>query len=337
MASSQDRSAIVPKEVSPELFEPLVTVVATLGVLGATSGDIVVAGSQRSLRAGLVALVATIKRAMSHPHGEATTLRRALATAGDAWATVATVTRKWREAVAVVATAWATVEGDAVALREACGLVATTVATTGVTMGHLLAAVDQEGRAKQELLVATRELPLAAELASGTSEVATHRARVVQASEGLQAATEATEKTAVAMVETAEVKERGQRAAMAQGALGRLVAACHGATSFYRHLQHLLEDIEATVATVRGSPEAPEVAQEGLGVPKDLMAAVATAETLWNTSALLAKGHLLEPLRMTRGLLVTLGVPNATVATTVAQRCHDATAAIPGLLARGQQ
>ncbi|XP_069738093.1 antifreeze protein Maxi-like [Phaenicophaeus curvirostris] len=328
---------MAPWQVSPELFEPLVTVVATLGVLAATPGDVPVAGPARSLRAGLVALVATVKRAMSHPRGEATNLRGALATTGDAGATAATIARKWREAVTAVAAAWAAAEGAAVALRDACGAVAAAVATGGVTVGHLVTAVAQEGRARQELLVATRQLPLAAELASGTSEVATHRTRVAEASAGLRAATEATEKTAVAVVETAEAKERGQRAAVAQGPLGRLVAACHEATGFYCHLQHLLEDIEATVATGRGGPEAPEVAGEGPGVPRDLMAAVAAAEKLWDTSALLAKGHLLETLRMVRGLLVTLGTPDATAATTVAQRCRDATAALPGLLARGHQ
>ncbi|GAB0201560.1 hypothetical protein GRJ2_002621600 [Grus japonensis] len=364
--------ATTPPEVSPELLQPLVAVVAILGELGATPGDVPLARPPGSLRAGLLALVAKISRAMGHRHREATRLRHALATTrattgttpeptvvppvdpavpkatvGDAWATVATIAREWREAVALVEATWTTVAGDAACLRDTCGTAATTGATTGVTTGHLAAAMAEEAKAYQELLVAARALPVASELATAVSEVAAHRTRVAEAGAGLQAASEATEKTAVAMVETAVARERGQRAAVAHEPLGRLVAACQGATSFYCHLRHRLEGIEATVAAIaaqhggpeggRGGPEAPGVAQEGPGVPEDLMAAVAVAETLWEASGRLAQGHLLGTLREARGLLVTLGVPNATTAATVAQRCRDATAALSGLLPRGPQ
>lgn len=377
-------------QVSPELLEPLVTVVAILGELGATPGDVPLAEPPGSLRAGLVALIAKISRAMGHRHGEATRLRCALATAGaarattgattvatpepaavppgdpavprataeDPWATVATITRKWREAVASVEVTWARLAGDAVRLRDTCGTAATAGATAGVTMGDLAAAVAQQHEASQELLAASRALPVTLEVATIAEVVTAHKTRVAEASAGLQAATEATEKTAVAMVETAVAGERGRRAAVAHEPLGRLVAACQGVTRFYCHLRCCLEDIEATVAAMaaghsgpergHGGPEAPGVAQEasgvpratmtmqgGPGVPEDLMAAVAVAEVLWDASARLAKGHLLETLRVVRGLLVTLGVPDATAATTVAQRCRDATAALPGLLLRG--
>lgn len=369
-------------QVSPELLEPLVTVVAILGELGATPGDIPLAGSPGSLRAKLVALIANIRRAMDHHQGDATRLRHALATAGatkatagattgatlepavvppgdsavrratagDAWAIVATITREWREAVASVAATWATVAGDAAHLRDACGTAATTGATAGVTMDHLTAAIAQEDRAHQQLLAATRALPVASELATMAEVMAAHKTRVSEASAGLQAATEATEKMAVATVETAVAAERGRLAAVAHKPLGRLVAACHQAALFYCHLQRRLEDIEATVAAMaagHGGPEAPGVAQEGPGfpgstmtvqggpgVPKDLMAAVAAAEALWDASARLAKCHLLGTLRMARGLLVNPNVPEAT---TVAQRCRDATAALPGLLPQGPQ
>ncbi|XP_074020907.1 uncharacterized protein [Numenius arquata] len=362
--------AIVPPEVSPELLEPLVTVVATLGELGATPGDIPLAVPPGSLRAGLVALIANIKRAMGHGHGEATRLRRALATArattgatpepaavppgdptvprtttGDPWATVMTITHAWREAVASVEATWATLAGDAVRLRDACGTLATPGATTRVTASHLEAAMAQQDRARQKLLEATRALPVTSEVASVAEVLTAHRKQVAEASAGLEAATEAIEKTAVAMVETAVTEEQGRRATVAHEPLGRLVAACHGATHFYYHLRRCLEDIEATVGATaarhggpdggQGGPEAPGVAQEGPGVPKDLMAAVAVAEALWDASARLAKGHLLGTLRVARELLATLGVPNATVAISVAQRCRDATAALPGLLPRG--
>ncbi|KAM6364667.1 uncharacterized protein J5M81_015472 [Pluvialis apricaria] len=393
METPEATGAIVPAEVSPELLEPLVTVVAVLGELGATPGDVPLAGPPGSLRAGLVALIANINRAMGHRHGEATHLRCALATAGatrattgattvatpepaavppgdpavpkataeDPWATVTTITRKWREAVASVEATWATLVGDAVRLRDTCGTAATAGATAGaaagVTTGHLAAAVAQQHGACQELLAATRALPVTLEVATMAEVVTAHRTRVAEASAGLQAATEATEKTAVAMVEAAVAGERGRRAAVAHEPLGRLVAACQGVTRFYCHLRCCLEDIEATVAAMaaghsgpereHGGLEAPGVVQEGPGVPRatmtvqggpgvpeDLMAAVAVAEALWDASAHLAKGHLLETLRMARGLLVTLGVPDATAATTVAQRCRDATAALPKLLSR---
>ncbi|XP_069629956.1 uncharacterized protein [Haliaeetus albicilla] len=373
METPEATGAIVPPEVSPELLEPLVTVVAILGELGATPGDIPLAGSPGSLRARLVALIANIRRAMDHHHGDATRLRRALATAGattgatleptvvppgdstvprattgDAWAIVVTITREWREAVASVVATWATVAGDAAHLRDACGTAATTGATAGVTMGHLTAAMAQEDRARQQMLAVTRALPVASELATMAEVLAAHKTQVSEASAGLQAAAEATEKMAVAMVETAVAGERGRLAAVAHKPLGRLVAACHQATLFYCHLQRRLEDIEATVAAMaagHGGPEAPGVAQEGPdfpgstmtvqggpGVPEDLMAAVAVAEALWDASARLAKCHLLGTLRVARGLLVNPNVPEAT---TVAQRCRDATAALPGLLPRG--
>ncbi|XP_074423851.1 uncharacterized protein LOC141735169 [Larus michahellis] len=371
METPEATGAIVPPEVSPELLEPLVTVVAILGELGATPGDVPLAVPPGSLRAGLVALIADMKRAMGHLHGEATRLHRALATAGattgatpepaavppgdpavpgatagDPWTTAATITLRWREAVASVEAIWARLAGDAVRLRDACGTAATAGATTEVTTDHLAAAVAQQDKARQELLGATRALPVTSEVATMAEAVADHETRVAEASAGLQAATEATEKTVVAMVETAVAKERRRVAAAAHEPLGRLVAACHGATYFYCHLRRCLEDIEATVAAMaagrggpegtRGGPAAPGVAQEGPGVPRDLMAAVAVAEGLWEASAHLAKGHLLGTLRMARGLLVNPGVPDATAATTVAQRCRDATAALPGLL-RGRR
>ncbi|KAM6038733.1 uncharacterized protein LJ206_020686 [Theristicus caerulescens] len=369
MGTPEATGAIVPPEVSPELLQPLVTVVATLGELGGTTGDVPLAGPLGSLWAGLVALSGKIRGAMEHSSGEATCLRHALATAGatratpgatpepavvppgdpavpratagDPWATVATITRRWREAVASVATTWEGVVEDATRLKEACGTVATAEAAAGAITGHLAALVAQD-RAHQQLLEATRALPVASELDTAASEVAAHEARVAEASAGLQAATEATEKAVVAMVETVAARERGRLAAVACEPLGRLVAACHGATRFYGHLRHLLEDIEATVATMAagrsgpegaaGGPEAPGVAQEGPGGPKHLLAAVAVAEVLWEASARLAQRHLLKTLLVARRLLATCTVPDATTAATVAQRCRDATAALPGLL-----
>ncbi|XP_074936460.1 uncharacterized protein LOC142051174 [Phalacrocorax aristotelis] len=315
---------------------------------------------------------------MGHRHGEATRLRHALAaagttraaigttvgttpepavpraTTGDAWANVAAVVREWRKAVASARSTWDGVTQDATCLRDACGAVATAGATAGTTAGHLAAAVAREDRARRQLLLFTQELPVATDVATAVSEVAAHGNRVAEACAGLCAATEATERTAVAMVGTAVAAERRRRAAAAGETLERLVAACHGVTRFYCHLQHLLKAIEASVAVTaagcggpeggRGGPqapgvarEAPGVAREAPGVPEDLMPAVAAAEMLWDASAHLAQGHLLKTLGMARGLLVTSGVPDATAAATVAQNCRDATAALPGLLRRGRR
>lgn len=351
---------------------------AVLGELGATPGDVPLAGPAGSLRAGLVALVTNILQAMGHRHGEARRLRHALATtgtvratteatpgpavvppgnpavprttAGDPWATVAAITREWQKAVALVEATWATVAGDATHLRDACGTAATAEATPGVTACDLAAAVAREDAACQELLeaTATRALPVASEVATVAEVLTAHRARVAEASAGLQVATKATEKTVVATVESMAAGERSRRAAVAHEPLGRLVAACHKATYLYCHLRRWLEHIEATVAAGHGGPEAPEVTQEvpggpratvtvqgGLGGPEDLLAAVTVAEALWDASARLAKGHLQRTLREVRGLLVTPDVPDATVAATVVQHCQDATAAIPGLLLKG--
>ncbi|XP_051499761.1 uncharacterized protein LOC127396190 isoform X2 [Apus apus] len=360
METPEATGATVPPEVSPELLKPLVTVVATLGELGATPGDVPLAGPLGSLRAGLVALVTNIRRAMDHPHGEATRLRRVLATAGatsaatpelegsavpraatkDAWATAATVTREWLKVVAVVEDTWVRVAGDAEHLRDACRDAATAGATARATGDHLAVAVAQEKEARQELLMATRGLPITSELATMAEVVAAHRTQVANASTKLQEATKATEKAVVAMVEAQVAGARGRRAGLALEPLGRLVATCHAATYCYCHLRRRLEDIEATMAG-RGGPEGtiggPEITQEGPGVPTDLMAAVAAAEVLWEASGRLAKGHLLGTLRVARGLLAIPGVPDATAAARVAQQCHIATAAIPGLLSRGQQ
>ncbi|XP_065510881.1 uncharacterized protein LOC136000822 [Caloenas nicobarica] len=361
---------LVTPEVSPALLEPLVAAVATLGEFGAIAGDIPVATSPGSLRAGLVALVATIGRAMGHQPCGATSLRSLLrtlgatgatgATTGDTWATtvtpgateatvattatpaataalppgdpdvpkaapgatwaaVATITRRWREAVASAAATWATAAGDAERLRDAVVTVATAGATADVPKGHLAAAVAQEEAALRGLLAATRALPVATEVAAVASEVMSHGERVAQASAGLRAASEATEAAAVTAVAAGVARERGRCAAAAAGPLGRLVAACHGATGFYCHLQRLLEDVEAAVAS--GGPG------------EELVATVTAAETLWDASARLAKCHLLGTLRVARGLLVTGGVPDVTA---VERGCRKARAAIPGLL-RGQR
>ncbi|XP_074786754.1 uncharacterized protein LOC141972687 [Athene noctua] len=330
METPEATGATVPLEVSPKLLEPLVTVVATLGELGATPGDVPLPKPPGSLRTGLVDLIFNISRAMEHHQGEATYLQYdALATAGDNWATVGTIIPKWRESVASVEAAWAKIEEKVTLLQDACGAVATTEATTGVSKSEVAEALARENSAYQNLLKATRDLPMALERDMMDEAVKTHETQVAEASTELQAATKATEATVDAALHARNVKEWERLVAVAQEPLGRLVAACQRATLFYRHLWHCLKDIEATR---HGGPEAPGVAQGGPGGPKDPLAAVAVAKTLWDASARLASVYLLRTLRKVRGLLVT---PNATGATAVAQCCREATAALPGLLSQG--
>ncbi|KAM6228661.1 uncharacterized protein M6G45_016277 [Spheniscus humboldti] len=389
----------------PRAARTLVTVVAVLGELGATAGDVTLAGPPGSLRAGLLALIAKIIQAMGHGHRGATHLRRALATAGatkattgtatgttpepaavppgdssvpratagDAWATVATIaTRKWQEVVASVEATWTVVAGDAARLRDACR----TVATAGDRRrDHRGPPGSGSGPGRRGVPGAAGSHPGAAGdlgvghsgLGGGSPPDTGGRGQRGAAGDH-QGHREDGDghggvgggKTAMATVESAEARERERRAAAALEPLGHLVTACHGATRFYGHLRCLLKDIEATVAAMaaghggpewgHSGPEAREVAQEGPGVPratattrgdpgvpKDLMAAVAAAEALWDANARLAQGHLLGTLRMARGLLLTCGVTDATAAATVAQRCRDATSALPGLLPRGSQ
>ncbi|XP_068521157.1 ctenidin-1-like [Anas acuta] len=80
MWTSDVTGATSPTEVSPELLKPLVDVVAAMGKLGATSGDIPLAKPGESLRGGLLTFRAGVREAVIHRYGEAARLRRALAT-----------------------------------------------------------------------------------------------------------------------------------------------------------------------------------------------------------------------------------------------------------------
>lgn len=342
-------------EVSPELLKPLVAVVATLGKLVATAGDVPLAEPWGSLRAGLLNFSSGVREAMRHRHGEATRLRRALAAAaaepttegpGVPKATAAAIACEWLKAVASVEAAWAKLKVEAASLKDACEVAAAAGAAAGAaaeaTKGHLMGAVALETEARRGFRLATHLLPMALEPTEVVDVVAAHDARVAEARAGLQEASKATEEAAEATVAAVTARERGRQAAVAHELLGHLVVACEGACHYYCHLQRRLKDIEATVAAGHGSPEAAAVALEGPdvpkatqgdpGIPKGLAEAVAVAEALWGASARLAQEHLLGTLRVVRGMLSTGGT---TEATAVAQRCQDATAALPGLLPRG--
>ncbi|XP_072192010.1 uncharacterized protein [Excalfactoria chinensis] len=270
-------------------------------------------------------------RAMVHPDGEASLLRRALEASKEQPGAPTAITDSWQKAVTAVKDIWAKLQEDAAGLRNACGTVATAKVTTEATKGHLVEAVTQEDKAHKELIAATRVVPLSSEVAQVTEVVAAHDARVAEAREGLQAATKATEEVAAAVVAAIAAKERGQHAAVAHGLLEQLAAACMGAYNYYSHVEHCLRDIKAMVgATTRdGGPDVPKATQGDMGVPSELAEIVVVAEALWDASARLAQQHLLGTLRSVRSLLTTSSV---TEATKVTQHCQEATNALPGLL-----
>lgn len=321
-------------QVSPELLQPLVTVVATLGKLGTIPGDISLGGDMGSLRARLLTFSSGVRKAMVHPDGDATLLRRALGASKEQPSAPTAITDSWQNAVTAVKDIWAKLQEDAACLKNACETVATAKATNEATKGHLVEAVTREDKAHKGLIAATRVVPLSSEVAQVTEVVAAHDARVAEAREGLQAAAKATEEVAAAVVAAIAAKERGQHAAVAHGLLEQLVAACMGAYNYYSHVEHCLRDIKAMVGvtTGGGGPDVPKATQGDMGIPKELAEIVVVAEALWDASARLAQEHLLGTLRGVRSLLATSSV---TEATKVTQRCQEATNALPGLLPPG--
>ena len=207
---TQDVSrAIGPSEVSPELLQPLVTVVATLGKLGTIPGDISLGGDMGSLRARLLTFSSGVRKAMVHPDGDATLLRRALGASKEQPSAPTAITDSWQNAVTAVKDIWAKLQEDAACLKNACETVATAKATNEATKGHLVEAVTREDKAHKGLIAATRVVPLSSEVAQVTEVVAAHDARVAEAREGLQAAAKATEEVAAAVVAAIAAKERG--------------------------------------------------------------------------------------------------------------------------------
>ncbi|XP_074666628.1 uncharacterized protein LOC141917376 [Strix aluco] len=329
METPEATGATVPPEVSPNLLEPLVTVVAILGELGATPGDVPWPSQQARCGPGWSPSFSRSAGPWSTVRGRPPTSVVHWPPRGTTGATVATITRKWRESVASVEAAWATIAEDAMRLQDACGAVATTGATTGVSKGNLAVAVARETSACQDVLEAARALPVASEWAAMAEAVETHTTRVAEASEGAAGGHQSHRGDRgdnVGYDGGQGAGTAGGSGPRAPGTLGDRLPRGH---PLLPSLRRRLEDIEATR---HGGPEAPGVAQGGPGGPEDLLAAVTVAEALWDASARLARGHLLGTLQKVRGLLVT---PNATVATVVAQRCREATAALPGLLPQG--
>ncbi|OXB52420.1 hypothetical protein ASZ78_010963 [Callipepla squamata] len=172
-------------QVSPELLQPLVTVVATLGKLGPIPGDISLGGDVGSLRARLLTF------SMMHPDGNATLLRCALGATKKQPGAPTAFTNSWQKAVTAVKDIWAKLQEDAARLRDACRTVAAAGATTDTSKGHLVEAVTREDKALRGLMADTRVVALPSEVT--VVVVAAHDAQVAEAREELQAASKATE------------------------------------------------------------------------------------------------------------------------------------------------
>ncbi|RLV63695.1 hypothetical protein DV515_00018007 [Chloebia gouldiae] len=317
-----------------ELLEALVAVVATLGEVAATVagpyGDVLLAVSPWSLHTALGTFLGHLRDTLDH-HGVTSlgqTLAALGATPGATWAHVTRVASTWQDSVAALGDRWDQLAGEATKLHDACRDVATREATTAATAtaraGDLQVKATQWGTARDNLVAAARQLPLALDKEKVASALAAHEARVAAATNKVVADTKVMEEAMVAASEAGAASRRGQQAEVALEVLERLVAACDKATAFPRELRQQLGDIEATLkGTNEMSPDVPEA----------LVAAVAKAERLWEASARLATRHLLGTLGDIRRLLSSC--PGGPGARAVAERCQRAIEDIPRLL-RGQ-
>ncbi|XP_039578633.1 uncharacterized protein LOC120508785 isoform X2 [Passer montanus] len=312
-----------PRELSPALLQPQVTVVATLAeLLAAAPGEneTPLVSPRCHLERFATELRVTLSRTAgtcwhhsvaSNDGDAATSLSQALAAYGSMARSsrkrVAMVAVVWYMAVRGLGDSWARLARKASKLRRACGDAATRMDTRMDTKGDTKAATARARRLQDEAArdgtaqenVVEQGQALSRE--EGAEVVAGHEARV--------AASEATTAT----------MER-QRLEVTLGLLERLVAACDEAAALPRQLQHLLRDIEAALeGTNDPSPE----------VPKDLVAKVAEAERLWEANTCLAEDHLLGAVGDIIEFCINGGRSGPSG---VAERCQRAIEDIPRLL-----
>ncbi|CAN8175897.1 unnamed protein product [Coccothraustes coccothraustes] len=251
------------KQLFPSLLESLVTVVAALSKVAATTAMLesdmlrlwpcperCPGGALGSLHANLAGFSIRLRHTLdlvgvTRWHRDVTFRRdKTLTSLGQAlaayestpwttWAQVTKVARAWQKSVATVVDSWFQLLEEATELRDACR-----DAVTGE--GIAAAIADAMGEAK---------------VATSQAEVATM------------------------------VRERAEAAL---GLLEQLVAACDKATAFPRELQHRVRDIKAAL---KGTNEPTH------DFRVTWAAKVAEAERLWDASARLATRHLLETLQ----------------------------------------
>nr|XP_005497662.1 uncharacterized protein LOC102070686 [Zonotrichia albicollis] len=273
-----------PKELSPALLQPQVTVVATLGELldtlhrrdeeammlecpGLLHKDL--EEFTEELRVTLHDIENTPRRHIvpNDDDGGVTSLSQALAAYGSTPQTtrgsVAMAASEWQWSVSVLVYSWAKLSRKATELCDTWSKVATEAMTTRAR--ELQAEAAHDGTALERMGELGQALggEEGVEVGTRTESSVRREARV--------AASEATTAT----------MER-ERLEPALGLLERLVAACRKATTFPQVLQSVLRDTETTLKGTKKSPD----------VPEDLVAKVAEAERLWEANAHLAKEHL---------------------------------------------
>ncbi|XP_063037838.1 uncharacterized protein LOC134432897 isoform X1 [Melospiza melodia melodia] len=317
-----------PKELSPALLQPQVTVVAILGeLLGSLpwENDTLLGSAvslypdvvkfTRELRATLYRTDDAWRRHNVTVDGDdpVTSLSRALAayksTPRTTWKCVTWAALKWQWAVAGPVDSWAQLARKATELRKTCRGVASEAADLAAAATARARELQDEAARYGAAPENMEELGQALGGEEGAEVVAGHEAQVRR--EARMAAREATRATMVR-----------QRLEAALGLLERLVAACVEATAFPRELQRRVGHIEAAL---KGTNEASP------NVPEDLVAKVAEAERMWEANARLVKDHLLGTLPDIIKFYFTGGPANPS-ACGVAERCQRAIDDIPRLL-----
>ncbi|XP_059727536.1 uncharacterized protein LOC132340512 [Haemorhous mexicanus] len=336
-----------PRELSPALLQPQVTVVAILGELLATLRglDMMLPAVRLSLRClswdleefteelrdSLCCVSDTWRRhtvpsdddesPTSYDNDSVTSLSRALAASKSApWIPQNRVTmaaRKWQGLVAVLVNRWAQLAMAATKLPNAWRDLATKaddrVATATARARELQDKAASDGTAQENM----EELGQLLGREEGDEEVSEDES----SSEDASSPSLGEEVVEVAKASTGAMIVR-QRVETALGLLERLVAACDEATAFPRELQRLLRDIEVALkGTTEASPK----------VPEDLVAKVAVAEQLWEANTRLVKDHLGETLKDIIRFYFT-GAPASRSACGVAERCQRAIEDIPRLV-----
>ncbi|XP_037982255.1 uncharacterized protein LOC119696576 isoform X4 [Motacilla alba alba] len=319
-----------PKELSPALLQPQVTVVAILDELLATlprrDEEMLLPMSPKRLHSDLEGFTGDLWDTLystddtwwrlnvtSDDDDPVTSLSRALASwESTPWTPRMRVTMaasEWYRSVAVLVNSWAELARKATELRNTCREVAIEAADMAATATararELQDEAARDGTAQENMV----ELGPVLGREEGAEVVARHESQVRR--EAIVAASRAARAT----------MER-ERLEAALGLLERLVAACDEATAFPRELQHLLRDTKAMlIGTNEVSPN----------VPVNLVAKVAKAEQLWEANARLVRDHLLGAVDDILKFHFHGGLASPS-ACGVAERCQRAMEDIPRLL-----
>ncbi|XP_059727553.1 uncharacterized protein LOC132340518 [Haemorhous mexicanus] len=319
-----------PKELSPAMLQPPVTVVATLGELLATlprrDEEMRLFKYPGCLHWDLqdftTNLQSTLYRAddfwrcrnvTSNDDDPPTSLSQALAayksTPGTTWDRVTMATSMWQWSVSVLGNSWVQLARTASRLRNTCRQAATEAAdrasTSTARAGELQAEAARDGTALENM----EELGQALGGEEGAEGAARTESQVREEARGTSC-------------EAARATMVGEGVEEPLGLLERLVAACIEAIAFPRGLWRLLED---TKAALEGASEASP------NVPEDLVAKVAMAERLWEANVRLVKDHLGKTFPDIIDILFS-GGPASCTACGVAERCQRAIEDIPRLV-----